>query len=121
MRARYLFETEEHESLRKQAGRFAREHIAPHAFAWEEAGEFPPFGVSRRQLRRRALCFSRSHWRKGVCAAYAPGHALAIGLFALQHPASFAAHVRSMSVGPGIIVHAFIAVLAASSNDRAVR
>jgi acyl-CoA dehydrogenase len=41
MRARYLFETEEHETLRGQAGRFAREQIAPHAFDWEEAGEFP--------------------------------------------------------------------------------
>ena len=41
MRARYLFETEEHENLRKQVRRFAREQIAPHALAWEEAEEFP--------------------------------------------------------------------------------
>src|SRR5687767_14764193 len=41
MRARYLFETEEHATLRQQVGRFAREQIAPHAARWEEAGEFP--------------------------------------------------------------------------------
>lgn len=41
MRARYLFETSEHEALREQARRFAREHIAPHAHAWDEAEEFP--------------------------------------------------------------------------------
>src|ERR1043165_4611685 len=41
MRARYLFETEEHESLPKQVRRFAKEQIAPHAYAWEEAEEFP--------------------------------------------------------------------------------
>ncbi|HEX6239342.1 MAG TPA: acyl-CoA dehydrogenase family protein [Polyangiales bacterium] len=41
MRARYLFETEEHENLRKQVRRFAKEQIAPHAFAWDEAEEFP--------------------------------------------------------------------------------
>jgi len=38
---RYLFETEEHESLREQARRFAAAEIAPHALAWEEAAEFP--------------------------------------------------------------------------------
>jgi acyl-CoA dehydrogenase len=42
MRARYLFETEEHTALRKQVRRFAREQIAPHAARWEEVGEFPP-------------------------------------------------------------------------------
>jgi acyl-CoA dehydrogenase len=41
MRARYLFETDEHETLRGQVRRFAREHIAPHALAWEEAESFP--------------------------------------------------------------------------------
>jgi acyl-CoA dehydrogenase len=41
MRARYLFETEEHEELRRQVRRFAQEHIAPHALAWDEAEEFP--------------------------------------------------------------------------------
>ncbi len=41
MRARYSFETPEHEALREQTRRFAREHIAPHAHAWDEAEEFP--------------------------------------------------------------------------------
>jgi acyl-CoA dehydrogenase len=41
MRARYLFETEEHEELRRQVRRFAQEQIAPHALAWDEAEEFP--------------------------------------------------------------------------------
>src|SRR5690242_3529052 len=41
MRARYFFETDEHENLRRQARRFAREHIAPHAHAWDEAEIFP--------------------------------------------------------------------------------
>ena len=39
--ARYLFETAEHEALRKQVGRFARQEVAPHALEWEEANEFP--------------------------------------------------------------------------------
>jgi acyl-CoA dehydrogenase len=37
----YLFETADHAALRAQVRRFAREHIAPHAHAWEEAEEFP--------------------------------------------------------------------------------
>ncbi|RYE87382.1 MAG: acyl-CoA dehydrogenase family protein [Myxococcales bacterium] len=37
----YVFETEAHAELREQARRFARQHIAPHAARWEEAGEFP--------------------------------------------------------------------------------
>lgn len=37
----YLFETDEHKALREQARRFATRAIAPHAHAWEEAGEFP--------------------------------------------------------------------------------
>ncbi|MDB4943432.1 MAG: Butyryl-CoA dehydrogenase [Labilithrix sp.] len=37
----YLFETDEHAQLRRSAGAFAARHIAPHAYAWEEAGEFP--------------------------------------------------------------------------------
>ena len=41
MPATYLFETEEHTQLRQQVGRFAAEHIAPHAAAWEEREEFP--------------------------------------------------------------------------------
>ena len=44
----YLFETEEHATLRAQIRRFAEAEIAPHAHAWEEAGEFP------RGLYRRA-------------------------------------------------------------------
>ncbi len=44
----YLFETEEHAELRAQIRRFAEAEIAPHAHAWEEAGEFP------RELYRRA-------------------------------------------------------------------
>jgi len=41
MRARYLFETEEHEALRDQVRKFAKTCIAPHAARWEEAEEFP--------------------------------------------------------------------------------
>ncbi|MCU1278796.1 MAG: Butyryl-CoA dehydrogenase [bacterium] len=37
----YLFETDEHASLRAQIRRFAEEEIAPHAHAWDEAKEFP--------------------------------------------------------------------------------
>ena len=37
----YSFETEEHADLRRQARRFAEQHIAPHALHWEEAEEFP--------------------------------------------------------------------------------
>ncbi len=36
-----LYETEEHAQLREQARRLARKEIAPHAHAWDEAGEFP--------------------------------------------------------------------------------
>jgi acyl-CoA dehydrogenase len=36
-----LHENEAHAQLRSQARRFAIEHIAPHAHAWDEAGEFP--------------------------------------------------------------------------------
>jgi acyl-CoA dehydrogenase len=38
---RPLYETEAHEALRAQVARFAREHIRPHAHAWDEAEEFP--------------------------------------------------------------------------------
>lgn len=38
---RYLFETDEHEALREQMRGFARNRIAPHAHAWEEAESFP--------------------------------------------------------------------------------
>jgi acyl-CoA dehydrogenase len=41
MHAGFRFETEEHRTLREQVRRFARDHIAPHADAWEEAEEFP--------------------------------------------------------------------------------
>ena len=37
----YLFETEEHATLRAQVRRFAETAIAPSAQVWEEAGEFP--------------------------------------------------------------------------------
>ncbi len=37
----YLFETEEHRTLRAQVRRFAQAEIAPHARDWEEANEFP--------------------------------------------------------------------------------
>jgi acyl-CoA dehydrogenase len=37
----YLFETDEHRALRAQVRKFAREHMAPHALAWDEAEEFP--------------------------------------------------------------------------------
>jgi acyl-CoA dehydrogenase len=37
----YLFETDEHAALRAQIRRFAASAIAPHAHAWDEAGEFP--------------------------------------------------------------------------------
>jgi acyl-CoA dehydrogenase len=36
-----LYETEAHAHIRSQARRFAQQHIAPGALAWEEAGEFP--------------------------------------------------------------------------------
>jgi acyl-CoA dehydrogenase len=41
MRAGFSFESEEHVALREQVRRFARDQIAPHADAWEEAEEFP--------------------------------------------------------------------------------
>ncbi len=41
MKAAYSFETEEHHALREQVRRFARDHIAPQAHAWDEAEEFP--------------------------------------------------------------------------------
>lgn len=44
----YLFETDEHTQLRETARRFSQKHIAPHAYAWEEANEFP------RELYREA-------------------------------------------------------------------
>lgn len=37
----YWFETEEHAQLRDTVRRFCQKHIAPHAFEWEEAEEFP--------------------------------------------------------------------------------
>ena len=37
----YLFETDEHRELRRNARRFAEVHVRPHASAWEEAEEFP--------------------------------------------------------------------------------
>jgi acyl-CoA dehydrogenase len=37
----YLFETDEHRALREQVRRFAANAIAPNAYAWEEANEFP--------------------------------------------------------------------------------
>ena len=36
-----LHETSEHATLRQQARRFAREHLAPFAYAWDEAEAFP--------------------------------------------------------------------------------
>lgn len=84
------------------------------AFSASALARFLPSRFTRWQLRNRrhlGLSFAASHAL----------HALVIGLFALQHPASFAAHIRSMPVGPGLIVYAFIAALAATSNDRALR
>ena len=46
--AEYLFETEEHRALRRQARRWAASEIGPRADAWEEAGIFP------RELHRSA-------------------------------------------------------------------
>lgn len=37
----YLFETDEHATLRQQIRKFAAREIAPNAHAWEEAEEFP--------------------------------------------------------------------------------
>ena len=37
----YLFETDEHRTLRQQVRKFAQRSIQPHAHQWEEAGEFP--------------------------------------------------------------------------------
>ena len=39
--ASYSFETEEHTALREQARRWAAREMAPHALAWDIAGEFP--------------------------------------------------------------------------------
>src|SRR3954468_11161276 len=44
----YLFETDEHASLRAQIRRFAEREVAPHAHAWDEAKGFP------RELYRKA-------------------------------------------------------------------
>ncbi len=44
----YLFETEEHRTLRREIRKFAEAEIAPHAQAWEENEEFP------RELYRKA-------------------------------------------------------------------
>jgi acyl-CoA dehydrogenase len=44
----YLFEDDEHASLREQIRKFAQQRIAPNAHAWEEACEFP------RELYRQA-------------------------------------------------------------------
>ncbi len=41
METRYLFENDEHKALREQVRKFARDQVAPHAFAWDEAEEFP--------------------------------------------------------------------------------
>ncbi len=41
MRPGFHFETDEHQALRDMVRRFAADHIAPHAEAWEEAEEFP--------------------------------------------------------------------------------
>jgi acyl-CoA dehydrogenase len=41
MTSTYLFETEEHATLRRSIRAFAEREIAPNARAWEEAGEFP--------------------------------------------------------------------------------
>ena len=41
MTGRYLFEIDEHEALRSQVARFAAAEMAPHAYAWDEAEEFP--------------------------------------------------------------------------------
>jgi acyl-CoA dehydrogenase len=41
MTSTYLFETEEHASLRRSIRAFAEREIAPFARQWEEAGEFP--------------------------------------------------------------------------------
>jgi acyl-CoA dehydrogenase len=43
-----LFETAEHEKLRREVGRWARAEIAPFAHLWDEQGEFP------RELYRRS-------------------------------------------------------------------
>ena len=37
----YLFESGDHEALRRQARRWAAAEIRPHAHAWDEAGAFP--------------------------------------------------------------------------------
>ncbi|MGE5182257.1 MAG: acyl-CoA dehydrogenase family protein [Acidobacteriota bacterium] len=37
----YLFETEEHATIRQSVRRFAQTHIAPHSAQWEEDEEFP--------------------------------------------------------------------------------
>ena len=84
------------------------------AFSASSLAYFAPNRLTRWLLQNRrylGLSFAASH---GL-------HALAIGLFAAQHPAAFAEHTRSMPIGPGLVAYAFIAAMAASSNDRALR
>ena len=83
------------------------------AFSASSLAHFVPGRVTRWLLHNRrylGLSFAASH---GL-------HALAIGLFAALHPAAFAEHTRSMPIGRGLLAYAFIAAMAASSNDRAL-
>jgi len=48
MKARYFFETREHEALREQVRKFGKTEVLPFAQRWEEAEEFP------RELYQRA-------------------------------------------------------------------
>ena len=50
----YLFETDEHRTLRQQVRKFAQSRILPHAHEWEEAEEFP-LGLYREAAEAEVL------------------------------------------------------------------
>lgn len=54
---RYLFETDVHAALRRQVRHWAEVEVAPHALAWEEAGEFP-LALYRRAAEAEVLGIS---------------------------------------------------------------
>lgn len=95
-----LFETEIHAQLRAQARRFAQQEIAPHARAWEEAGEFP------RELYKKAgkigllglsfpehlgggggdLSFALAAWEELILHGHSVGTVAGLGSLAIGLP-----------------------------------
>lgn len=83
------------------------------AFSASGAARFLAGSFTAWQLRNRrylGLAFAASH---GL-------HALAIIAFAQLYASAFAEHTRNTAIGPGLGAYALIAVMAATSNDRAV-